>query len=85
MATRFKALGVDRGDRIAFVLNAGPEMVAYMMAAGYCGAAICLREPQMDRDQTNMYLDTVKPKIIITEWVACWGAAIPWFPLPHET
>ena len=82
MATHFKALGVDRGDRIAFVLNAGPEMVIYMMGAGYCGAAICIREPQMDREQTSIYLDTVQPKLIITEWVCRWAAALGCLPGP---
>ena len=73
MATHFKALGVDHGDRIAFVLNAGPEMVMYMMGAGYCGAAICIREPQMDREQTSIYLDTVQPKLIITDPKLGWA------------
>ncbi|HEY6909343.1 MAG TPA: acyl--CoA ligase [Myxococcales bacterium] len=60
------AIGIGRGDRVAFVLNNGPELAAaFVCIAGATGAAPL--NPGYHVEEFEFYLGDLKPKALVIE------------------
>jgi oxalate---CoA ligase len=59
-------IGVERGDRVAIVLNSGPEMaVCFLSVASACGAAPL--NPAYKAEEVEFYLKDLRAKLLIVE------------------
>jgi oxalate---CoA ligase len=63
---QLNAHGVGRGDRIAIVLDNGPEMAATFLAAAASAAAAPLN-PAYRTDEFEFYLSDLRPKLLILD------------------
>src|SRR3954454_22902778 len=60
------AMGIGRGDRVAFVLGNGPELAALFVCIT-AGAAAAPLNPGYHADEFEFYLGDLKPKALIVE------------------
>lgn len=62
--------GVRRGDRVAFILDRGPEAVLLMMGILRCGAAYVPLDASTPASRIRHCLDTAKPSVVVSqaEW-----------------
>ena len=63
---RLNGLGIGRGDRVAVVLNNGPEMAAAFVSIA-AGAAIAPLNPGYRTDEFDFYLGDLTPKALVIE------------------
>lgn len=64
LADRLRALGVEHGDRVAIVLENGPEMAVAFLAAAAAGAAAPLN-PLYRTEELQFYMDDLGVKVLI--------------------
>ncbi len=63
---RLNALGIGRNDRVAIVLNNGPEMASCFLACA-CGVASAPLNPAYRADEFEFYLSDLSAKALIVE------------------
>jgi len=63
---RLNALGIGRNDRVAIVLNNGPEMAACFVACA-CGVAAAPLNPSYREDEFEFYLKDLQARALIVE------------------
>ena len=64
--TRLNALGIGRNDRVAIVLNNGPEMATCFLACA-CGVASAPLNPAYRADEFEFYLSDLNARALIVE------------------
>jgi acyl-CoA synthetase (AMP-forming)/AMP-acid ligase II len=80
LAGRLASIGVERGDRVAFVLRNGPEVVLVLLAIMALGAAAAPLNPAYTKDEFVFYLGDLAPKALLVptgEFAAARSAAPP--------
>ncbi|MDX6599968.1 MAG: hypothetical protein QOE87_3855 [Gaiellales bacterium] len=65
VADRLRALGIARGDRVAFALPAGPELVELLFAIASLGAAAAPLNPAYAEPEFAFYLADLKPRLLV--------------------
>src|SRR3990170_616894 len=65
LAGKLRALGVERGDRVALVLANGPEIVQLLFAVAALGAAAAPLNPAYTTDEFAFYLGDLEPRIVL--------------------
>src|SRR4051794_37446959 len=60
------AIGIGRGDRVAFVLNNGPELAAAFVCIA-AGAAAAPLNPGYRAEEFEFYLGDLRPKALVIE------------------
>jgi acyl-CoA synthetase (AMP-forming)/AMP-acid ligase II len=78
LAGRLASIGIERGDRVAFVLNNGPEVVLVLLAIMALGAAAAPLNPAYTKDEFVFYLGDLAPKALLVptgEFAAARSAA----------
>ena len=65
LAGKIRALGVERGDRVALVLANGPEIVQLLFAVAALGAAAAPLNPAYTTDEFAFYLGDLEPRIVL--------------------
>ena len=65
LAGRLRALGVERGDRVALVLANGPEIVQLLFAVSALGAAAAPLNPAYTTDEFAFYLGDLEPRVVL--------------------
>jgi acyl-CoA synthetase (AMP-forming)/AMP-acid ligase II len=65
LAARLNSLGLGRGDRIAIVMNNGPEVILTFFAAALCGTAAPLN-PKYKQEEFAFYYEDTQAKALIT-------------------
>src|SRR3990170_2218791 len=65
LAGKLRALGVERGDRVALVLANGPEIVPLLFALAAPGAAAAPLNPAYTADEFAFYLGDLAPRIVL--------------------
>ena len=76
---RLNALGIGRNDRVAIVLNNGPEMASCFLACA-CGVASAPLNPAYRADEFEFYLSDLNAKALIVEQ----GSASPAVAVAHK-
>ncbi len=76
---RLNALGIGRNDRVAIVLNNGPEMASCFLACA-CGVASAPLNPAYRADEFEFYLSDLNAKALIVER----GSASPAVAVAHK-
>lgn len=74
LSERLRALGVGPGDRVAIVLDNGPEMAVAFLAAASAGAAAPLN-PRYRAEELRFYMDDLGVRMLITGPEGSAGAA----------
>jgi oxalate---CoA ligase len=65
LAGKLRSIGVERGDRVAFVLPNGPEVVLMLFAVSALGAGAAPLNPAYTRDEYAFYLDDLGPRLLV--------------------
>ena len=65
LAGRLSTIGVVRGDRVALVLQNGPEIVQLLLAITALGAGAAPLNPAYTEDEHRFYLGDVKPRVLL--------------------
>ncbi len=65
LAGRLRAIGVERGDRVALVLPNGPELVQILLAITTLGAAAAPLNPAYTVDEHSFYLADLAPRLLL--------------------
>jgi acyl-CoA synthetase (AMP-forming)/AMP-acid ligase II len=65
LVTQLQSVGVQTSDRVAIVLNNGPDMAVMFLAAASCAAAAPLN-PRYRREEFQFYLEDLGAKVLIT-------------------
>jgi acyl-CoA synthetase (AMP-forming)/AMP-acid ligase II len=65
LAERLRALGVGRGDRVAFAVPAGPELVELLLAIASLGAAAAPLNPAYAEPEFAFYLADLQPRLLV--------------------
>jgi acyl-CoA synthetase (AMP-forming)/AMP-acid ligase II len=65
LAGRLRAIGVERGDRVALVLPNGPEFVQILLAITMLGAAAAPLNPAYTVDEYAFYLADLEPRLLL--------------------
>ena len=65
LAGRLRAIGVERGDRVALVLPNGPEFVQILLAITTLGAAAAPLNPAYTVDEFTFYLADLQPRLLL--------------------
>jgi acyl-CoA synthetase (AMP-forming)/AMP-acid ligase II len=65
LAGRLRAIGVERGDRVALVLANGPELVQILLAITTLGAAAAPLNPAYTVDEHSFYLADLEPRLLL--------------------
>src|SRR5258705_10871697 len=65
LAGRLRAIGVERGDRVALVLPDGPEFVQILLAITTLGAAAAPLNPAYTVDEHSFYLADLEPRLLL--------------------
>ena len=65
VAGRLRAIGVDRGDRIAVVLPNGCEFVQVLLGIVLLGAAAAPLNPAYTEDEHSFYLGDLDPRLLL--------------------
>jgi acyl-CoA synthetase (AMP-forming)/AMP-acid ligase II len=65
LAGRLRAIGVERGDRVALVLPNGPEFVQLLLAITSLGAAAAPLNPAYTVDEHSFYLADLDPRALL--------------------
>ena len=74
LAKRLRALGLGPGDRVAIVLDNGPEMAVAFLAAAAAGAAAPLN-PRYRAEELGFYMGDLGVRVLITGPEGSVGAA----------
>ena len=74
LSNRLRDLGVGPGDRVAIVLDNGPEMAVAFLAAATAGAAAPLN-PRYRAEELRFYMDDLGVRVLITGPEGSAGAA----------
>lgn len=69
IASRLRALGVERNERVAIVLPNGPEMAVAFLAASLCGTAAPLN-PAYRAEELDFYLKDLRARLLIADATA---------------
>src|SRR5215472_17916450 len=79
LARRLAGLGVRRGDRVAFALPNGPDLVLLLLAITALGAAAAPLNPAYTEAEFGFYLTDVAPRLMLVPagGVAAASAAAP--------
>jgi acyl-CoA synthetase (AMP-forming)/AMP-acid ligase II len=80
LAGQLRAIGVERGDRVALVLPNGPEFVQILLAITTLGAAAAPLNPAYTADEHAFYLGDLEPRLLLVpagEMQAAREAAAP--------
>ncbi|HEX5691429.1 MAG TPA: acyl--CoA ligase, partial [Roseiflexaceae bacterium] len=64
LAEQLNSFGLGRGDRIALVMNNGPELIVSFFAAAMCGTAAPLN-PKYKEEEFAFYYDDTQAKALI--------------------
>jgi acyl-CoA synthetase (AMP-forming)/AMP-acid ligase II len=64
LAARLNGFGLGRGDRIAIVMNNGPELIVSFFAAAMCATAAPLN-PKYKQDEFAFYYDDTQARALI--------------------
>ena len=62
LAGRLRAIGVERGERVALALPNGPEIVQLLLAVTTLGGAAAPLNPAYTEDEFRFYLDDLAPR-----------------------
>ncbi len=65
LARTFAAAGVDQGDRVAFVLQNGPECVKSLLAIASLGAAVAPLNPAYTSEEYAFYIGDIAPRLVV--------------------
>jgi acyl-CoA synthetase (AMP-forming)/AMP-acid ligase II len=65
LAAELASLGVERGDRVAIALPAGPEFVELLLAITSLGAAAAPLNPSYTEPEFSFYLDDLRPRALL--------------------
>ena len=65
LAGQLRAIGVERGDRVALVLPNGPEFVQILFAITTLGAAAAPLNPAYTADEHAFYLGDLEPRLLL--------------------
>ena len=65
LAGRLHALGVRRGDRVAIVLDDGPELIALLFAVAALGAAAAPLNPVYTTAEYAFFLGDLAPRLLL--------------------
>lgn len=65
LAGRLSTIGVVRGDRVALVLQNGPEIVQLLLAITALGAGAAPLNPAYTEDEYRFYLGDVNPRVLL--------------------
>jgi oxalate---CoA ligase len=65
LAGRLSTIGVARGDRVALVLQNGPEIVQLLLAITALGAGAAPLNPAYTEEEHRFYLGDVKPRVLL--------------------
>jgi len=64
-AEALRRLGVGAGDRVAFALPGGPEIVLVFLAVGALGAAAAPLNPAYSASEFAFYLEDLRPRLLV--------------------
>ena len=81
LAAGFRSLGIDRGDRVAFVLPNGPELIIGYYATWFVGATVvplnpALTEPELAEITHELIFDIVVILKVAARQLFCSTAGI---------
>jgi acyl-CoA synthetase (AMP-forming)/AMP-acid ligase II len=65
LAAELASLGVERGDRVALALPAGPEFVELLLAISSLGAAAAPLNPSYTEPEFSFYLGDLRPRALL--------------------
>src|ERR1700761_3440994 len=65
LARRVAALGVRRGDRVAFALPNGPDLVLLLLALPALGAAAAPLNPAYTEAEFGFFLTDIAPRLML--------------------
>jgi len=65
LAGRLRTLGIERGDRVAFALPPGPELVELLLAVSSLGAAAAPLNPAYAEPEFAFYLEDLAPRALL--------------------
>jgi oxalate---CoA ligase len=65
LSRRMAALGVRRGDRVAFALPNGPDLVLLLLAVTALGAAAAPLNPAYTESEFGFYLGDIAPRLML--------------------
>ena len=65
LALRLAALGVRRGDRVAFALPNGPDLVLLLLASTALGAAAAPLNPAYTESEFGFFLTDIDPRLLL--------------------
>jgi O-succinylbenzoic acid--CoA ligase len=75
VARRLAGLGVERGDRVAILLDVSADYVVLLHALMKLGAAAVPLDPRLTEPERNARLDQVGPRLVVNEFAAVIDAA----------
>ncbi len=64
-AAALRALGVGRGDRVAFALPGGPEIIELLLAVASLGPAAAPLNPAYAQSEFAFYLEDLRPRLLV--------------------
>lgn len=59
--------GLERGDRVCFFMDNGPEYMMLLAACWRCGLAACIREPRLEASELVGIINTCEPAMTLVE------------------
>ena len=65
IAGRLRTAGVGRGDRVAFVLTGGPEVVEVLLGIAALGSTAAPLNPAYTKDEHAFYLGDINPRALL--------------------
>ncbi|HET8607619.1 MAG TPA: AMP-binding protein [Gaiellaceae bacterium] len=65
LAGRLRSFGVERGERVAFALPPGPELVELLLAVSSLGAAAAPLNPAYSEPEYAFYLEDLAPRVLL--------------------
>ncbi len=65
LARTFASVGVEQGERVAFVLQNGPECIKSLLAIASLGAAVAPLNPAYTAEEYRFYLGDISPRLLV--------------------
>jgi oxalate---CoA ligase len=65
LAGQFRSLSIGRGDRVAIVLDDGPELIALLFALASLGAAAAPLNPAYTTAEYEFFLGDLSPRLLV--------------------